>query len=859
MTMLRRNNSIPGIFAIVLCAVSLVAQTKPQPTEDQIRQQADSYVQRMTLEEKIDYIGGTGFAVRAMPKLGLPAFEMSDGPIGVRSNRKLPSTTYAAGIGLAASWNKDLAERVGSGIGKDARARGIHYMLGPGVNIYRAPMNARNFEYFGEDPFLASTIATGYIVGMQKQGVSATVKHYLGNNSEYDRHNVDSIIDERTAREIYLPVFEAAVKQAHVGSIMDSYNLINGAHASQNSPFNSEVAKKEWGFNGVIMSDWSSTYDGVAAANGGLDLEMPTGAFMNRQNLLAAVQDGRIPVTTLDDKVRRIVANGIRFGWLNGDQRDYSLSTFSESNRSIALDAARETMVLLKNNSNLLPLDKTKIKTILVVGPNAYPAVSVGGGSARVVPFAGVSALQGIAGIAGQSVTVHYDRGLPMLGDLAAATDFVTEGNGGGPGVKVDYFAGAQLSGQPELSRTLRHIDNTGVTWDDFGSDTQAAFALWTTNKASSRRWTGYYKAGDASPYVVIGQFAGEGNGYRVFIDDKKVLENWDFPLAMQDHAKVELTAGLHKVVVEDFQNSPMGGRLRVAIADQRQLVSQASKTLASKADVVVIAAGFDADSESEGADRTFFLPFGQEELIREMAAQNKNVVVAMTSGGNVDPGNWLEKVPAYVEMWYPGEAGGTALAEILFGAVNPSGRLPATFEQHWKDNPVADNYYEVNGSKRVTYKEGVFVGYRGYEKNGVKPLFPFGYGLSYTTFKYSKLAVALNTKAGGASYVVSFDVTNTGKVAGADVAQVYVGDKHAKVPRPPKELKGFAKVNLKPGETRHVTVPLDSRSFAYYDVEGKQWRIDPGTFDILVGRSSDQIELKGTIDVTTEVANAKM
>src|SRR6266566_3017446 len=275
---------IRAVLVCLICAAPVAAQVQAT-TKSEAR--VDSILSQMSIEEKIDYIGGTGFAIRAMPDLHLPAFEMSDGPLGVRSNSRFPSTVYAAGIGLAATWNRDLAERVGEGIGRDARARGIHFMLGPGVNTYRSPRNGRNFEYFGEDPFLASAMAVGYITGMQAQGVSATIKHFLANNSEFLRHDSDSVIDERALREIYLPAFEAAVKQAHVGAIMDSYNLINGAHATQNGYFNADILRKQWGFDGIVMSDWRSTYDGVAAANSGLDLEMPTAEFMTRQNLLA--------------------------------------------------------------------------------------------------------------------------------------------------------------------------------------------------------------------------------------------------------------------------------------------------------------------------------------------------------------------------------------------------------------------------------------------------------------------------------------------------------------------------------------------------------------------------------------------
>src|SRR5438552_409077 len=302
------------VLVFLFCAASLTAtaQSAVRPGD-----RVESILGRMSPEEKVDYIGGTGFAVRAMPNLHLPAFEMSDGPLGVRSNSRFPSTVYAAGIGLAATWNRDLAERVGEGIGRDARARGIHFMLGPGVNIYRSPRNGRNFEYFGEDPFLASAMAVGYISGMQKQGVSATIKHFLANNSEFLRHDSDSAIDERTLREIYLPAFEAAVTQAHVGAIMDSYNLINGSHATQNGYFNTDILRKQWGFDGIVMSDWRATYDGVAAANGGLDLEMPTAEFMTRQNLLAAVQDGRVKKQVIDDKVRHILRTAARLGWLD--------------------------------------------------------------------------------------------------------------------------------------------------------------------------------------------------------------------------------------------------------------------------------------------------------------------------------------------------------------------------------------------------------------------------------------------------------------------------------------------------------------------------------------------------------------
>lgn len=842
---------IPGLLAVTFCMCSLVAYGQTAAASSD---RVDAIVKKMTLEEKIDYIGGTGFAIRAIPNLKLPSFEMSDGPMGVRSNARFPSTVYGAGIGLAATWNKTLAERVGEGIGRDARARGIHYMLGPGVNIYRSPRNGRNFEYFGEDPFLASTIAVGYVSGMQKQGVSSTIKHFLANNSEFLRHDSDSVVDERTLREIYLPTFEAAVKQAHVGAIMDSYNLINGTHATQNGYFNTDIVRKQWGFDGVMMSDWVATYDAVAAANNDLDLEMPTGEFMNRKNLLPAVQDGRVKEAVIDEKIKRILHTAERFGWLDHEQTDFNLSRYNQSNHQIALDAAREGIVLLKNDRQLLPLDRSKVKSILVVGPNAYPTQPTAGGSGAAIPFSTVSVLEGVSHVLGTSATVYYEAGLPSFQEMVGATNFMTEAQGGQPGLKVEKFSSGDLSGSPASSQVVRRVNDAGFNWDNV-TDWDEALAIFAgPRKPQSRRWSGYYLAKDAGKYEIAVQGAGEGSGFRLYLDDKLLFDDWELARAFQEHAIVDLSAGAHKVVVEDRQDSSPGGRVKLAIAEQKALVSEAAKKLAAKADAVVVAVGFNRDSEGEGADRTFGLPIGQDALIKEMASLNKNVVVSMTSGGAVDTNAWLDQVPAMLEAWYGGEQGGTALAEVLAGNVNPSGRLPITFEKKAEDNPAFNNYYPERGTKKVVYKEGVFVGYRGYERNATKPLFPFGFGLSYTTYRLSHLAVKNESTAGTVKYTVSFDVTNTGKRAGSEVAQVYVSDTGTSVARPPKELKGFVKVSLKPSETQHVSVPLDTRSFAYFDADKGLWTAPAGTYKVLVGQSSAQIDLTGEVKLATTV-----
>ncbi|MGC1106718.1 MAG: glycoside hydrolase family 3 C-terminal domain-containing protein [Candidatus Acidiferrales bacterium] len=682
-------------FAVLILTLSIsfaLAQPQSSPRAT-VEKRVDVLLSQMTLEEKIELIGGTkNFFTQPIPRLGIPSLKMSDGPLGVHDYG--PTTAYAAGIALAASWDSDLARRVGASMGRDARARGVNIVLAPGLNIYRAPMNGRNFEYFGEDPYLASRMAVSVVEGMQSQGVIATVKHFVANNMEYDRHHINAVVDERTLREIYLPAFEAAVREAHAGAVMDAYNLVNGEHMTQNAHLNIDILKKEWGFDGILMSDWGATYDGVAAANAGLDLEMPSAHYMTRANLLPAIQQGKVTTATIDDKVRRILRKAIQFGFFDREQKNPNIPLDDQRSDQVAREEARGSMVLLKNDGNLLPLDKTKLKTIAVLGPNAYPAVIGGGGSSQTEPFHQVSFLEGV------------------------------------------------------------------------------------TNYLGAR-------------------------------------------------AKV----------------------LHPAVSAKNALDPQ-MKSLVATAGAVILCVGFSPDTEGEGADRTFALPNGQDDLIRQVASVNKNVIVVITAGGNVDMTGWIDRVPAILHAWYPGQEGGAALAGILFGDFSPSGKLPASFERRWQDNPVFHSYY-AQTDKRVTYTEGIFLGYRYYDRSSTKPLFPFGFGLSYTHFRYSHLRISPGESSNPESVTVSFDVKNAGDRAGAEVAELYVGDLHASVPRPVKELKGFAKVFLRPGQKKEVTLTLNRRSFSYYDVKNKQWTAEPGDYSILVGSSSAQIELTGSFALT--------
>jgi beta-glucosidase len=820
----------PLVF-LLIC--SPLTWSHAQTSSTDVDARVDSLLKKLSLEEKIDLIGGVdAFYIRANEKIGLPRLKMADGPVGVRNYG--PATVFG-GVGLAATWDPELAEKVGATIGQDARARGVHFMLGPGVNIYRAPMNGRNFEYFGEDPFLTARTAVAYIEGMQNEGVSATIKHFVGNNSEFDRHNTDSIIDERTLREIYLPSFEAAVKEAHVGAIMDSYNLTNGTHMTQNGLFNTDLVKKEWMFPGIVVSDWDATYDGVAAANSGLDLEMPSGKFMNRATLLPAIKAGTVSEATIDDKVRRILRTAIRFGWLDHDQTDLSVSLFNVAGDQVALEAARSGLVLLKNNGNLLPLQKGSIKSIAVIGPDAHPAQPAGGGSAEAVPFTPVSVLEGIAHYLGDTAKVYYSRGIPMLDDISKQMRFTTQASGGEEGLKTEIFNNADLSGTPAIVRNDKFVHYEPARG---GSGTYGKVSI---------RWTGFFTPSVPGEYLAFVQGPGENGGYRLYVDQKLVLDNWKQWYAFVGQVPITLTAAPHQIELDYYVEKGWGKTTaNLGIVRPETLVIAEAKSLAARVDAVVVAPGFDTASEGESGDRTFRLLPGQDELINQMAAVNKNTVVVMTSGGGVDMTAWVDHVPALLEAWYPGQEGGTAVAQVLFGEFNPSGRLPISIERRWEDDAAYNSYYPKEGSKKVEYSEGIFVGYRHFDKSAVKPLFPFGYGLSYTSFTYKNLTIS--PASSDDQVTVAFDITNTGSRAGADVAEVFVGDHHAPVPRPVKELKGFAKVNLSPGETKNVSVKLDRRAFSYYDVKTHAWTVAPGDFDLFVARSAADIELTGKV-----------
>ena len=816
-------NIYKKVAALIAAATIVMPVSAADAVDHDAR--ARDLVGRMTLDEKISLLSGeTSFSIRAIPRLGIPRVLLADGPQGVR-NHAPHSTLYPCGILTAASWDRDIARRVGESIGDDARARGVGIMLGPGVNIYRSPLCGRNYEYMGEDPYLASETAVAYIDGMQSRGVMATVKHFAANNQEWSRHHASSEVDERTLNEIYFPAFRKAVK-AGVGAVMNSYNPVNGVHATENAWLNNDVLKGEWGFDGILMSDWTSVYSTVGAANAGLDLEMPKAVWFTPEKLKAAIDAGRVSQATVDDKVVRLLRTYSRFGLLDRVQRDSTIALDCPSSAQTALDAARGGIVLLKNEGNMLPL---KGRTV-VLGPNA-DRVTTGGGSGFVSPFHSTTLAGAMKGMRRNTVVLSDSM---LFGDIVCS-DVWTDSSRSARGFKGEYFSNQTFEGDPVMVRR----DSTVVfDW------AYAAPCAGMPDDHFSVRWTGWVEPSGHARQLKLS--IGGDDGYRVFVNDSLVAGDWGNHSYSMREVQLPVAAGMSLELRIEYFDNISSAKIDFALAslDEARLEKELRR-----ADNVVLCTGFDSDTEGEGFDRPFAMPDYKVRFIGRVASINPRLTVVLNSGGAVDMSQWIDLAPAVVMAWHAGQEGGTALAEILTGKISPSGRLPISIERTETDNPSSSFYHATSSprweSARIDYGEGIFTGYRGYDRTGTAPLFPFGYGLSYTTFGYSGLKV---TPLASDSVKVEFDVENTGRVASAEVAQIYVSDPVCSVPRPVKELKGYEKVYLTPGEKRHITVVLDSEAFAFYDIDLGCFRVEPGDFTVSVGHSSADLPLTATV-----------
>jgi beta-glucosidase len=722
---------------LTLCLVTGVsvfgAETQPLYLDNSksIEMRVEDLLSRLTLEEKVSMVHAKStFAVEGVPRLGVPELWMDDGPMGVREevgagfrnmNRTDDfATAMPATLGLAATFNTNLANACGTVIGQEARQRGKNIMLGPSLNIQRTPLCGRNFEYLGEDPYLTSRMAVNYIEGEQAQGVGSCAKHFAANNQEFQRGSINVEMDERTLREIYLPAFRASVQEAGVLSIMGAYNQFRGQHCCENDYLLNKVLKDQWGFKGLVMSDWSGVHSTALAAMNGMDMEMGSRPPYTNNYLanpfLEGLNSGKFPMSVLDDKVSRHLYVMFRLNLI----RDPAVAATTNSDgekvlstkehQDVARKIAEESIVLLKNEK-LLPLNPAKLKTVAVIGVNAVTKFASGGGAANIKAPYEITALEGIS-------------------------------NRLGSGVKIIYAPG---------------------------------------HNAPAGR--GRRDRGDAVTNTVV----------------------------------------------------------------STNLMADAVAA-AKSADVVIFVGGLSHNGgyDTEGSDRRDLkLPGGQDELLQNIVRANPRTVVVFNGGGAVEMGSWLSKTHALLYAWYGGLEGGNALAHVLFGDVNPSGKLPCTFPKQLADSPAhaLNAYPGTNGT--VTYVEGLLVGYRWFDTKKIEPLFPFGYGLSYTKFKYSGLKIVPDMDTKNPSVTVEFEIKNTGKREGAEAAQIYVQELNPSVTRPVKELKGFAKVSLKPGEKRKVSVRLDRSAFAFYDPEKNGWVAEKGDYKILVGGSSRDIHLQ--------------
>lgn len=802
----------------------------------------EDLLSRLTLAEKIELMsGGSAFATAPISRLGVPAIHFSDGTNGVRSNDGETATVFPTESAIAATWDPAIARAEGEAVGREALAMNVQVMLGPDVNIQRMPIAGRDFETYSEDPYLSGVMGAAYIEGLQSEGVGATVKHFVGNEQELERMRSSSNIDERTLHEIYLAPFRWIVQKADPWAIMLSYNRLNGTYMTENRPLVYGVLEGQWGYKGLVMSDWTAVHSTVAAANSGLDLEMPGPPLYFGTRLGAAVQHWQVDESMVDEAARRVLRMVIRSGALDGKPRPAG-GRLGARNRGVALAAASEAVTLLKNDHEVLPFDAARIHTLAVIGPDADVPLYEGGGSARVNPDRIETPLSSLRRLEGSRIKIIYARGVdndptppPVDARLLSPSR-----SRGAQGLAYQYYGNATFSGRPVHQGVQKDFD-------------QALFAPGLGQM--SARWEGYLWPSESGDYEVSLSQVGAGSVYldgRQIIGPKagKIVQTRSLFGIPARLATVHLQAGRSYRIRLEYVSAPLPFHsLHLGLRLPAPSLEQAVEA-ARSADAAVVFVGDAQSSETEGADRTGIQLYGrQNELVRAVLAANPRTAVVLESGSPVAL-PWAGEAPAILEGWLDGVEGPDALARVLFGEINPSGKLPMTFPRRVRDTPA---YLYYSDGRNADYGEGVFVGYRYYDKRDIEPLFAFGHGLSYTTFRYDHLIVPAAVPLGRA-FQVSLEVTNTGKRAGKETVQLYVGDDATtEVVRPIKELKGFQKVALAPGETKTVTFTLSPRDLSYYDVHRSDWVSTPGKHAIMIGSSSREIRLRDAFLLLTQ------
>ncbi len=801
----------------------------------------ESLLKALTLDEKILLLSGQdAWRTVSIERFGIEPVTMTDGPHGVRSDlaetgRKAGLTTvFPTGVSMASSWNPELIEKVGAVLGEETLAMECDILLGPCVNIVRHPLSGRNFESYSEDPYLAGEIGVAYVNGVQSQGAGTSLKHFAANNQEIERKRGNSIVDERTLREIYLPQFERVVKAANPWTVMCSYNRLNGDYASQKKVLLTDILRKEWGYQGAVVSDWGAVHATAEPINAGLDLEMPGPAKWFGPLLSEAVSTWQVEESVIDEAVRRVLQLVVK----RQTQTRSSHTVNTSEHQMAARRLAEEAITLLKNDNHLLPLLKSGLKRLAVIGPNAAECRIGGGGSSFAIPPYRVSPLEGLRYLLPETVEILYEKGcdnesaIPVL-----RPEYLRTPDGKSAGLLGEFFPNLKMEGAPIFSS---QFPSAGFWW--YGASPAEGISMYHF----SARWSGTFSVPESGHYQI--QLTNSAKA-RLFVDNQLLLANDapEFDMItdefVQQSTTIELKAGLSYPLRIEYVKESREPFISVKVCLARTYIPgedlrlARASALAQSCDAAIVFAGYPEQHEQEGRDRdSLELTGPQTELIRAVAKANPNTVVVLNSGAPVSM-PWLEDVKAVLQAYYPGMEGGNAIARVLFGEVNPSGKLSVTYPKRLEDTPAFNNY---PGGREVAYGEGIFVGYRHYDLRQIEPLFPFGHGLSYTEFEYLPLKISYAKNV--FPIRLNASVKNTGSHAGKEVVQLYISDLKASLPRPPKELKGFRKILLQPGETKEVVFELDERAFSFYDPLLKKWRWEPGEFEVGIGSSSRDI-----------------
>jgi len=851
------------LLSITFCSTKEESRFPFNDPGKSIEERVENLLSHLTLEEKAGFMSGeTLWYLQEVPSLGIPKLQVTDCGHGVtvildeNDDYSGCATSFPTAVGQAASWDRDLIRRMGGALGREARATGSGVLLAPMVNIHRIPVGGRNYESYSEDPYLTGTLAAAFIDGVQGEGTGTVIKAVTANNQQHEQDELAAKMSKRVLHEIYLEQFRIAINQSDPWGIMTAYNGIalpgvNDGIAlptSESGYIINEVIKGAWNFKGFVVSDWRA----VVSSNSitaGVDIEMPgPGKFMDTDHMLQAVKDGMVTEEQINESAKRYIRSIVKTGVLDLPEKELPSEHDTPRHHTIAREVAEGSIVLLKNEGRILPLDKDKVKNIAVFGPNAEEARLGGGGSASVSACHTVSPLKGLTNLFGEKAQISFSEGAGITGDLpVVAGRFLTVEDDQGQmvnGLRAEYFDGPNLQGGVQCSRIDDKID---YSWG------WAAPCDRVTKNSYSVRWTGKINAPETGTYQ-IGVSVSEG-GVRLYLDGELVIDAWGDPeneitearfVNTSKSVEFEMEGGsAHDLKVEFHKKMNRNTiRLEWAVPGKKSPVEDAVR-LAGESEIAIIFAGLSNRIEGGTNDKEDLkLPGNQDKLISEIAKVNKNTIVVLINGTPVEM-PWIDDVAAVVEAFYPGQEGGDAIANVLSGEVNPSGKLPDTFPLKMED-VLSMKYYPGDVVTGISdYGEGVKVGYRQFDEDQIEPLFPFGFGLSYTTFDISNLEV----ERGGENQVyVTVEVTNTGKVAGAEVVQVYVADVEASVYRPIKELKGFEKLFLQPGETKSVTIQLDSYAFSFYSEKVEGWVLEPGEFQVLVGNSSRNITQQNTI-----------